>query len=158
MSAAVGDELADWDTRPQVVNKWDFPTFVRANTWLAGLMTIVVGLVYVGEQINLYSVCNAPARCLGPNLFLGGAGLDLGRDNNVGWRQVFSLQPSALVETWTPVFVGIISWTSHLPGFHYKFLTKSWLHRSAWDMFLALFGHLGYAGASSLFSCARMRV
>jgi len=133
------------DTRPYPENKWDIPTFVRAMHWLSGFLTIVVGLVFVGSEFSRLPSCTGQG-CIGPSLRWGN-GFSIDRNlNAVPWRAVFSLQPSVLVETWTPVFFGVLGVTAHFPGFEHRWITKSWFHAGAWNVFLALFGHLGYGG------------
>jgi hypothetical protein len=137
MSAAIDD-----DPRPIPVNRWDIPTFVRAMFWLSGALTIVVGLVFIGNEFSTQAPC-VNNGCIGPSLAWGAAPFTIDSNLNAKWRSIFSLRPSVLVENWTPVFFGIISVTSHFPGFKYNFVTRTWFHCACWNVFLALFGHLG---------------
>lgn len=133
------------DTRPYPENKKDWPTFVRAMHFLSGFLTIVVGLIFVGTEFSQLPACQGDG-CIGRSLRWGTGGFTINGDTNADWRSIFSLRPSVLVETWTPVFFGILSVTAHFPGFEHRFITKSWFHAGAWNCFLALFGHLGYGG------------
>ena len=135
--------LIDDDPRPPPEVRKDVPTFVRCMHWLSGFLTIVVGLVFVGTEFSRQTPCTGDG-CIGPSLRWGNPGFSIESNVNVNWRLVFSLRPSELVETWTPVFFGILSVTAHFPGFNHRFITKSWFHCGAWNIFLALFGHLGY--------------
>jgi len=137
MSAAIDD-----DPRPIPPVQLDLPTIVRVLFWISGGLTVVVGLVFVGTEFGTQTPCSNDG-CIGPSLRWGSAPFTVDRDLNANWRAVFSLQPSQLVEIWTPVFFGIISITAHFPGFQYSWLTKNWFHLACWNIFLALFGHLG---------------
>jgi len=113
--------------------------------WLSGFLTIVVGLIFVGTEFAAQPACSGDG-CIGRSLRWGAGGFTVSSGLNANWREIFSLRPSVLVETWTPVFFGILSVTAHFPGFNHRFITKSWFHAGAWNVFLALFGHLGYGG------------
>jgi len=145
-------EFIDDDTRPYPINGKDLPTFVRAMFWLSGALTIVVGLVFIGNAFANQPPCVNDG-CIGPSLRWG-LTFTINNSLNQNWREIFSLKTSALVENWTPVFFGIISVTSHFPGFSYRFITKTWFHCALWNIFLACFGHLGYSGnLGIIFGC-----
>ncbi|CDJ56962.1 hypothetical protein, conserved [Eimeria maxima] len=70
----------------------------------------------------------------------------LGDVNQERWRQaLFSFTPEVFVDVWTPFIFGTISVVAHFSSFEF-FITGDFFRFFFWNLIMALFGNLGYAG------------
>ncbi|CDJ51419.1 hypothetical protein, conserved [Eimeria brunetti] len=71
----------------------------------------------------------------------------LGDVNQQRWRQaLFSFTPEVFVDVWTPFIFGTVSVVAHFNTFESSFITGDFFRFFFWNLIMALFGNLGYAG------------
>lgn len=126
-------------------NKLNLPTIGRYLYFIGGCLVTLNGFISIGEQFEvLGSRCTGSSNCIGPALSWSGG--NFVADQNSVWRRVFPLDPVALFDKWTGVFLGAIMMLVHLPGFKLSFCTRTWLHVCFFTVFVMLFGAFPYAG------------
>eukprot|EP01059_Diplonema_ambulator_P019092 TRINITY_DN3188_c0_g1_i1.p1 TRINITY_DN3188_c0_g1~~TRINITY_DN3188_c0_g1_i1.p1 ORF type:complete len:194 (+),score=37.28 TRINITY_DN3188_c0_g1_i1:42-584(+) len=133
----------------------------RAAIALAGLLTLGCGVIHiviiVTDSENWCPGSSLPPNydtntieCIGPSLAWSTAGnTDSVRSNlNQDWRlMMFSLQPSIVVDIWTPTVLGIFTLAGFFTkGLRINTIAQSWLAATLWLIVCMLWGQFAYAG------------
>ncbi|KAL8430056.1 hypothetical protein ACSSS7_006186 [Eimeria intestinalis] len=67
--------------------------------------------------------------------------------NQTRWRQaLFSFTPEVFVDVWTPFLFGAVSVAAHFNKFDVPWVTGDFFRFFFWNLGMALFANLGYAG------------
>jgi len=69
--------------------------------------------------------------------------------NEKNWRRLFSLDPSILADTWSPVIFGTVTIMAHYEGeelYFFHDITANHKKYLVWNVFMLLFGSIGYDG------------
>jgi len=120
-----------------------FGTFVLYATLLSAVLTILVGLVQIADQLSRW--CPENAECLGPALHFDTSNFI--EDQNEQWRRVFTFRPDYFADSWAPLVMGLMSIFVHIsPSVRWNAICSNWYRICFWWLFVALWGNFGYAG------------
>eukprot|EP00915_Cephaloidophora_sp_WS-2016_P002585 GHVH01003470.1.p1 GENE.GHVH01003470.1~~GHVH01003470.1.p1 ORF type:complete len:200 (+),score=20.42 GHVH01003470.1:38-637(+) len=106
----------------------------------AGWCVVTLGLYHL---ITIGATIEVP-RMNNPSMYPEGLLTDVNKDN---WRTLFSLDPGILADTWAPLLMGVITIMGHY-GMNsvFKQVTASFSRYLIWNLFMLMFGVLGYDG------------
>jgi len=62
------------------------------------------------------------------------------------WRDVFTFLPDLMVDFWTPMLFGILSFCAHIEHTRWNLISDNWIRYAIWSILQACWGSIGYAG------------
>ncbi|OEH80412.1 uncharacterized protein LOC34621397 [Cyclospora cayetanensis] len=110
-------------------------TLATVTSWMgfmSGVFTLILWCFLLpASKVRLY---------VEPGNFMGDV-------NQERWRQaLFSFTPEVFVDVWTPFLFGAVSLVAHFSSFELPLVTGDYFRFFCWNLVMALFANLGYAG------------
>ncbi|KAL8273402.1 hypothetical protein Esti_002647 [Eimeria stiedai] len=110
-------------------------TLATVTSWMglmAGVMTLILWCFLLPASKVRLSIA--------PDNFLSDV-------NETRWRQaLFSFTPDVFVDLWTPFVFGAVSVSAHFNNFDLHMVTGDFFRFFLWNLVMALFANMGYAG------------
>jgi len=128
---------------------------------IAGLGQLAVGWTHIAERFVDQDWCEAVNDNYVENTCLGGLlswnagknyftkdvnGPPFQTGSEYKWRDVFTFLPDLMVDFWTPMIFGIVSFGAHIGHTRWNLITDNWMRYAIWSILQACWGSIGYAG------------